>query len=270
MKPRVFRTLNAAALGIVLPVVLSACGSVEPRYSSRDMTRVPSSSSSSPRVASDSHYRSSTLRPYDVHGQTYYPAIPDAGWSETGLASWYAYESPNRTTANGEPFDTDQLTAAHKTLPLPCIVEVENLDNGRKARIRVNDRGPFVDGRVIDLSRASAQALGVYNAGTARVRVTFLGPAEAVDSNVQYARRDDPPTPQPSDEGYSYIVQVGAFSQSDNAEAARDRLDGAKVRQRNGLYLVYLGPYTGAGAAESHRQDAIDAGFRDAILRREN
>jgi rare lipoprotein A len=269
MKPRVFRTLNAAVLGIVLLTVLSACGSVQPRYSSRDMTRAPSSNS--PRVASDSHYRSSTLRPYDVHGQTYYPAIPDAGWSETGLASWYAYESPNRTTANGEPFDTDQLTAAHKTLPLPCIVEVENLDNGRTARIRVNDRGPFVDGRIIDLSRASAQALGVYNAGTARVRVTFLGPAEAVDSNVQYARRDDPPpAPQPSDEAYSYIVQVGAFSQSDNAEAARDRLDGARIRQRNGLYLVYLGPYTGTGAAESHRQDAIDAGFRDAILKREN
>jgi rare lipoprotein A len=155
---------------------------------------------------------------------------------------------------------------------LPCIVEVENLDNGRTARIRVNDRGPFVDGRVIDLSRASAQARGVYNAGTARVRVTFLGPAEAVDTGVQYARRDTPPPPpaQPSDEALSYIVQIGAFSQSDNAEAARDRLDGARIRQRNGLYLVYLGPYTGAGAAESHRQDAISAGFRDAILKREN
>ncbi len=265
MKPCVFRTLNAAGLGIVLLVVLSACSSVQPRYSTGDVT------SSGPRVASDSHYRSSTLRPYDVHGQTYFPTIPDAGWSETGLASWYAYESPNRTTANGEPFDTDQLTAAHKTLPLPCIVEVENLDNGRKARIRVNDRGPFVDGRIIDLSRASAQALGVYNTGTARVRVTFLGPAEAVDKGVQYARRDDPPPPpQPSDDALSYIVQIGAFSQPDNAEAARDRLDGAKIRQRNGLYLVYLGPYEGAGAAESHRQDAITAGFRDAILKREN
>jgi len=266
MKSRVFRTLNAAVLSIVLLTVLSACGSVQPRYSaSGDITRAPSA----PRVASDSHYRSSTLRPYDVHGQTYYPTIPDSGWSQTGLASWYAYESPNRTTANGEPFDTDQMTAAHKTLPLPCIVEVENLDNGRKVRVRVNDRGPFVDGRIIDLSRASAQALGVYNAGTARVRVTFLGPAEAVNPGVQYARRDDPPA-RPSDEALSYIVQIGAFSQSDNAEAARDRLDGAKVRQRNGLYLVYLGPYTGAGAAESHRQDAIDAGFRDAILKREN
>lgn len=266
MKSGVFRTLNAAGLGLVLLMVLSACSSVQPRYSSRDVTGAPSV----PRVASDSHYRSSTLRPYDVHGETYYPTIPDAGWSETGLASWYAYESPNRTTANGEPFDTDQMTAAHKTLPLPCIVEVENLDNGKTVRVRVNDRGPFVDGRIIDLSRASAQALGVYNAGTARVRVTFLGPADAVDPGVQYARRDDPAPAQPSDEALSYIVQIGAFSQSDNAEAARDRLDGAKVRQRNGLYLVYLGPYTGAGAAESHRQDAIDAGFRDAILKKDN
>ncbi len=258
MTSGVFRTFNAAGLGLVSVVVLSGCASVHPRYDA---------GMGGPEVAHDSHYKSSTLRPYTVHGETYVPTVPDSGWSQTGLASWYGYESPSTTTANGEPFDTDQLTAAHKTLPLPCIVEVENLDNGKSMRIRVNDRGPFVDGRIIDLSRASARALGIYNTGTARVRVTFLGPADSITASPPvYARRDQ----APSDNDLSYIVQIGAFSQEDNADAARDRLDGAKVRQRNGLYLVYLGPYAGADAAETHRQAAIDAGFSDAILRRDN
>ncbi len=219
-----------------------------------------------PHVAGDPHYKSSTLRPYTVRGKTYTPQIPDAGYSETGLASWYGYESPSVTTANGEIFDTDQLAAAHKTLPLPCIVEVTNLDNGRSVRVRVNDRGPFVDDRIIDLSRAAAKELGVYNTGTARVRVTFLGPADPVAPGAAVPVR---PVSQPDGDSLSYIVQIGAFSQHDNAEAAQDRLDGAKMKQRGDLFIVYLGPYNGAGAAETHRQTAISAGFPDAILRRD-
>ena len=243
-------------------MVLSGCASVQPRYGVGQ---------GGPEVSHDSHYKSGTMKAYSVRGRTYVPTVPDSGWSETGLASWYGYESTSPTTADGELFNTDALTAAHKTLPLPCIVEVQNLDNGKSMRIRVNDRGPFVDGRIIDLSRASAQALGIYNTGTARVRVTFLGPADSIGPSAPvYARRPDPPQATPSDNDLSYIVQIGAFSQEDNADAARDRLDGAKVRQRNGLYLVYLGPYSGADAAETHRQAAIDAGFNDAILRRDN
>lgn len=218
-----------------------------------------------PRVAGDPHYKTSTLRPYTVRGKTYTPQIPDADYTETGLASWYGYESPSATTANGEIFDTDQLAAAHKTLPLPCIVEVTNLDNGRSVRVRVNDRGPFVDGRVIDLSRAAAREIGVYNTGTARVRVTFLGPAEPVFGAQAPVR----PASQPDGDDLSYIVQIGAFSQRDNAEAAQARLNGARLKQRGDLYIVYLGPYRGAGAAETRRQGAISAGFADAILRRD-
>lgn len=253
-----FRTLNAAVLAVVSLMVLSGCASVQPKYSAG----LPG-----PRVAGDPHYKTSTLRPYTVRGRTYTPQIPDAGYSETGLASWYGYESPSTTTANGEIFDTDQLAAAHKTLPLPCIVEVTNLDTGRSIRVRVNDRGPFVDSRIIDLSRAAAKELGVYNTGTARVRVTFLGPAEPAASGVAVPIR---PVQQPSGDDLSYIVQIGAFSQRDNAEAAQSRLDGARLKQRGDLFIVYLGPYNGAGAAETHRQDAISAGFADAILRRDD
>ena len=98
-------------------------------------------------------------------------------YEAVGVASWYGAQFHNRRTADGELFDMDVPSAAHKTLPLPCIVEVTNLENGRKLQVRVNDRGPFVDGRVIDLSREAARQLGFYAKGTARVRVRYIGPA---------------------------------------------------------------------------------------------
>ena len=90
------------------------------------------------------------------------------------MASWYGYPFQNRHTADGEIYDEGLITAAHKTLPLPCIVEVTNLQNGRSIRVRVNDRGPFVGGRLIDLSKAAAEQLGFDRRGTTRVRVRFI------------------------------------------------------------------------------------------------
>ncbi len=259
-----FRSLPAL-ISLISFSLLAACGTVHPRYDVGGGAGV-----NGPGVASDAHYKSSTLRPYTVHGRTYYPEVPQPGFSETGLASWYGYESPSHTTADGEIFDTDMITAAHKTFPLPSIVEVTNLDNGKTIRVRVNDRGPFVDGRIMDLSRGSAKALGVYGAGTARVKLTWLGPADAITATPTYVARNDPdaPPPQPSGDGFNYIVQLGAFSQSDNANTAQSRIDGAQVSRRGALYIVYLGPFKGAGAAESRRQAAIDAGFSGAILKK--
>lgn len=111
--------------------------------------------------------------PYTINGITYSPE-EDFGYDETGIASWYGPGFHARATANGEEFDQDQLTAAHKTLPMPCFVRVTNLDNGRKIVVRVNDRGPYAEGRIIDLSRASATALGFKNIGLARVRVEVM------------------------------------------------------------------------------------------------
>ncbi len=113
--------------------------------------------------------------PYQVLGKTYVPA-DDRDYDTRGIASWYGPGFHALNTANGERYDQDALTAAHKTLPMPSYVEVENLDNGRRLVVRVNDRGPFVDGRIIDLSRRSAQLLGVDRAGTARVRVRRVFP----------------------------------------------------------------------------------------------
>ena len=143
-------------------------------------------------------------KPYQVKGRWYYPA-EDHGYSKTGIASWYGDQFHGRSTANGEVFDMNEMTAAHKTLPLPSAVRVTNLENGRSIVLRVNDRGPFVDGRIIDVSRRGAQLLGFQNKGTARVRVSVL-PAESrqlkvaalssvANSEPQLAARSSPRIP---------------------------------------------------------------------------
>ncbi len=109
-------------------------------------------------------------KPYKVDGIWYYPAV-NYNYSETGIASWYGKKFHGRTTANNEIYDMNKVTAAHRTLPLPSVVRVTNLENGRSIRLRVNDRGPFKHGRIIDLSRRGAQILGFAGKGTARVRV---------------------------------------------------------------------------------------------------
>jgi len=111
--------------------------------------------------------------PYEIKGVWYYPAV-DYNYDRIGVASWYGQEFEGRLTANGEIFDLNGLTAAHTTLPMPSIVQVTNLENGRSLQLRVNDRGPFVDGRLIDVSRRAAQLLGFESQGTTRVRVTVL------------------------------------------------------------------------------------------------
>ncbi len=133
-------------------------------------------------------YRPANLRPYEIDGRLYTPQVV-SHYDAQGMASWYDYPPNSHRTATGEWFDPRQLTGAHRTLPLPCEVEVTNLDNGRKIRVRVNDRGPFTEGRLIDLSRAAADQLGFTLQGTARVRVRLLGPAPVASSDrVELAR----------------------------------------------------------------------------------
>ena len=120
---------------------------------------------------------------YEIKGRWYEPRHqPD--YDARGIASWYGPKFHGRLTANGELFDMDRLTAAHKTLPLPSLVRVENLENGRSAVLRVNDRGPFAGDRIIDLSRAAAEKLGTRRAGLGRVRVQYLGPAPMEEAIV--------------------------------------------------------------------------------------
>ena len=155
MGERIRRAVLLAAIGLVL----SACGIVPiPFVGQNHLTPHPT-------------YKIGA--PYTVKGITYYPHI-DYAYDETGMASWYGEAFQGQYTANGEVFDLNEITAAHTTLPLPSIVEVVNLQNNRALRIRVNDRGPFARGRIIDLSRRAAQLLGFESAGTAMVRVRVL------------------------------------------------------------------------------------------------
>ncbi len=118
-----------------------------------------------------------TSKPYQIKGVWYYPQ-PHYEYDETGIASYYGGGDVfhGRPTATGEIFDKNEVTAAHKTLPLPCIAVVTNLDNGRQIQLKINDRGPFIEGRIIDVSRRTAQLLGFENKGTAKVRVQTLVP----------------------------------------------------------------------------------------------
>jgi rare lipoprotein A len=112
-------------------------------------------------------------KPYQIQGVWYYPA-EDYKYEETGVASWYGPDFHGKYTANGEIFDQNEVTAAHRTLPMPCFVRVTNLENGRSLVVRVNDRGPFSHSRIIDLSRRAAQLLGIEQQGTAKVKVEIM------------------------------------------------------------------------------------------------
>jgi rare lipoprotein A len=143
--------------------------------------------------------RYKTGEPYEVGGIWYVPH-EQPNYDETGIASWYGEAFQLKATADGEIFDMNQFSAAHTTLPLPSMVEVTNLDNGRKLTVRVNDRGPFVGGRIIDLSQAAARELGYDRQGLARVRVRYVGPAPLAgpDAGIRYARATPPPAIRPA------------------------------------------------------------------------
>ncbi|HYM32027.1 MAG TPA: septal ring lytic transglycosylase RlpA family protein [Candidatus Cybelea sp.] len=126
-------------------------------------------------------------QPYQVAGVWYYPQ-EDPNYDETGIASWYGAPFHGQNTANGEQYDQNALTAAHKTLPMPSFARVTNLENGRSIIVRINDRGPFVNGRIIDLSRRSAQLLAIDQNGTARVRVQAVNPSSPGSDGAMVAR----------------------------------------------------------------------------------
>lgn len=232
--------------------------------------------------------------PYQVGGVWYVPA-EQPGYDEVGMASWYGDAFHAKSTANGELFDMTALTAAHKTLPLPSIVEVTNLGNGRRLRVRVNDRGPFVDGRILDLSRAAAHELGFAGQGLARVRVRYVGPAPlgSPADGLRMAAAEPPrrteATPMPASQpilanppsdpvisaASTYEVIVGAFANRDTAQGLAQSLaqrlastGQARVQpvERDGatLYRVVVQAIAGEAQALFVRQQLLGFGLADA------
>jgi rare lipoprotein A len=152
-----------------------------------------------------------TQRPYVINNITYYP-IPDAaGYVESGIASWYGPNFHGRPTSNGEEYNMFEMTAAHKTLPMNTMLLVRNLDNGRETVVRINDRGPFVQGRVIDLSYKAAQNLEIVRPGVSRVQIVALA------EKSLFARSSGGRSRLPDLQHGEYYVQIGAFSEQQNA-----------------------------------------------------
>lgn len=220
---------------------------------------------------------SGTMRPYQIKGRWYRPA-EDPSYDEVGMASWYGAQHNGRPTASGETFDMNALTAAHKTLPLPALVEVTNLENGRQAILRVNDRGPFSDGRIIDLSRGAAQELGLLDRGVGRVRVRYVGRAprtgggvRAQATQVESGSSRQGAIMSAATEASAIWVQAATFARRADAEQAvrrlgdQARLDVAGMAQPQ-TWRVLIGPWSDANAAERARQAVVARGYGDALL----
>lgn len=199
-------------------------------------------------------------KPYTVLGKRYEPLETSDGFVQSGIASWYGRDFHGKKTSNGETYDMHAMTAAHKTLPLGVFVKVRNKENGQEAVVRVNDRGPFVKGRVIDLSYAAAKKLGVDLTGTAPVRIEALG--------YRGSSADTYKKPASYDTG-NYSVQIGSFKDNANAE----RLS-AEMKRRFGFsqvnmsyvngdkfYRVYAGKYASLKDAEKAEADFANLGY---------
>lgn len=161
-----------------------------------------------------------TQRPYHVMGHTYYPVPSSYGYSETGVASWYGHQFHGKKTSNGEIYDMYGTTAAHKTLPMNTFLVVKNLENGQETIVRVNDRGPFVKGRIIDLSLTAAKELNMDKRGTARVKITALGEAVQASRGGKTIERF---LPYDFTHG-EFFVQIGAFTDKNNADRLKDKM----------------------------------------------
>ncbi len=206
-------------------------------------------------------------KPYEVDGQRYDPLRSHQGFSQRGVASWYGRKFHGRKTSNGEIYNMYAMTAAHKTLPLGVHVRVTRLDNGRSVTVRVNDRGPFVAGRIIDLSYAAARDLDIVDSGTTPVRVEALGYQESRQGQVSYR-------PPSSYDAGSFSVQVGAFSVASNAQRLaaqlRSQYGRAEVHdaQVNGqpMYRVRVGHYRSLEIAERAASNFSAAGYPGSFV----
>ena len=241
--------------------------------------------------------------PYKINGKWYYPAI-DYNYNEVGIASWYGPGFHGKKTANGEVFDQNKISAAHKTLPMPSIVKVTNLDNGKVLEnIRVNDRGPFAGNRIIDLSKKAAQELGFVNSGVAKVRVEIMenesriyasknskknsvrkankAKVEKVQRKIIASEEDQQNSDEVSNNSTEdnsilkdkpVIIQVGAFGDHRNAKSLTEKLSEFKAYIERKfiddkyLYRVRIGPLSNLDLAKSIKSKLFELGHTSSHL----
>lgn len=222
-----------------------------------------------------------TLRPYRVFGVKYYPFIPEIGEEFTGIASWYGPKFHAKKTSNGEIYNMHDMTAAHKTLPMNTMVQVHNLVNGKKIIVRINDRGPFVRGRIIDLSNKAAHKIDMVKSGTVKVRIKVLGfngqlnnynaPDVHVINNTIKKSMDEKNVVLKG----NYSLQVGAFSRYEGAKQTKSKYESMfsknviiKEIHTNGkkLFKVYLIGFNSYNNAMSFKDNN---GLSNAIISEE-
>ncbi|HID38847.1 MAG TPA: septal ring lytic transglycosylase RlpA family protein, partial [Calditrichaeota bacterium] len=205
-------------------------------------------------------------KPYKVFGKWYQPLADVTGFKQRGIASWYGKEFHGRKTSNGEIYDMYAMTGAHKTLPMGTYVRVRNLKNNRTVEVRINDRGPFVRGRIIDLSYTAARKIDIVGPGTAPVEVVALGTA------VSDSGRTRSYIPMDFYSG-NFTIQVGSFENRKNAEALKRRLENKFKNVRISafdsgtgvFYRVRVGRFSDLRAAEEYESFLVKRGFPDAF-----
>ncbi len=209
-------------------------------------------------------------KPYRVAGKWYQPVSHANGFQQRGIASWYGKKFHGRKTSNGETYDMYAMTAAHKTLPLGTYVHVKNLDNGTEVTVRINDRGPFIQGRIIDLSYTAAKKIDIATSGIAPVVIVALEQA-----NRQTPKSKKNPEHNPVDyyRG-NFTFQIGAFSDKQNALRLKETLDqtykNAHVSEYdNGLEILYrvrVGRASSLEQAVEYEKSLIQQGFKDVFI----
>lgn len=242
---------------------------------------IPENVASTPDAVPKVEPRSRSGNPdeYEAFGHVYHVLDDPDGFTERGRASWYGKKFQGRKTASGEPYDMFAMTAAHKTLPIPSYVRVTNIDNGKTAVVRINDRGPFHSGRIIDLSYAAAARLGVIGPGHANVEIVALQPSADDSTLASAAPQGPPPAPTAIDvpipdqpavaaKAPGRWLQVAAYTDPINALAMRDELlrhglAGVVVSPSPGgaLQRVIVGPFAGDTDESKARRWLHDAGY---------
>ena len=243
--------LYKAYLLALVVIIVSGCSS---RYHTRQDTapmRIPTEYEMRDAKVKVEPKSVSAGRPYVVLGKQYRPMSDEKGYKAQGTASWYGQKFHGYYTSNGEIFNMYDMTAAHKTLPLPSFVKVTNLENGKSAIVRVNDRGPFHDDRIIDLSYAAAYKLGYHNQGTAKVQIEAIT-LDRIAPRLTY-------------------IQVAASSNKTNIEHLANKLAGqfaidTNIAEEGGLHKLRLGPLEDDTHAQSLLENLQAGEFRQAFL----
>ena len=259
MKPKLIWLLILSMVAILLSI--NACAPTRV-LDQRDGPGKPINASAIPDATPKPEPRSAYGNPksYVVFGKRYYVMDSSENYVERGIASWYGAKFHGRRTSSGEPFNMYEITAAHKSLPLPTYVEITNLNNGKKIVAKVNDRGPFHGKRLIDLSYAAAAKLGIFSKGTGYVEVRALSPEKSLKHTSHQTYEEQ------------VYIQLGAFENKENAQRLQQKVMSLGVKNtriytshQNGghLYRVRIGPFPEPEKALSIMSQLAAAGIGD-------